>query len=181
MVAHDLGAKGRILFQFPWKTSYDVNASNPQYHKDKLFIASGYGMGYTVLDVAGSKPKVLHHDRDLRMIFQNSVRTDGTITGVFGDKRIDAELVRMDMASGRILWRKKIPGTRGSSALVGDTFLVLSETGDLIAGRVSDRGFTETGRKRILKSKCWSPFAVSDGRLFARNNSGDAVCLDVSR
>ncbi|NIP96729.1 MAG: hypothetical protein GWO24_26155, partial [Akkermansiaceae bacterium] len=137
-------------------------------------------MGYTVLDVSGAKPEILHRDNDIRMIFQNSVRTGGTITGVFGDKRIDAELIRMDMASGKIHWRRKMPGTRGSSALVGDTFLVLSETGDLIAGRVSDRGFTETGRTKILSSRCWSPFAVAEGKLFARNNDGEAVCLDVS-
>ena len=158
-----------------------MNASNPQYYDGKLFIASGYGMGYTVLDVSGGKPRPLHGDNDIRMIFQNSVRTGGTITGVFGDKRIDAELIRMDMASGKIHWRTKMPGTRGSSALVGDTFLVLSETGHLIAGSVSDSGFTETGRMKILPAKCWSPFAVSDGRLFARNNNGDAVCLDVGR
>lgn len=180
LVAYDLAAQGRVLFEFPWKTSYDVNASNPQYHDGRLFIASGYGMGYTVLDVSGAAPRVLHQDNDLRMIFQNSVRTGGTITGVFGDKRIDAELVRMDMATGKILWRTKMPGTRGASALVGDTFLVLAETGELIAGKASDRGFTETGRAKILAPTCWSPFAVSGGRLFARNNDGDAVCLNLS-
>ena len=157
-----------------------MNASNPQYHNGKLFIASGYGMGYSVLDVTGSKPRILHQDHDLRMIFQNSVRTGSTVMGVFGDKRINAELIRMDMASGKIHWRRKMPGTRGSCALVGDTFLLLSETGDLIAGKVSDRGFTETGRRKILSQRCWSPFAVAGGKLFARNNNGDAICLDVS-
>ena len=180
VVAHDLTAKGRILFQHSWKTSYDVNASNPHYHDGKVFFASGYGMGYAVLDVTGTSPKILHRDQDIRMIFQNSVRTGNSITGVFGDKRIDAELIRMDLASGKIHWREKMPGTRASSALVGDTFVLLSETGDLVAGKVSDRGFTETGRLNILARKCWSPFAVSDGKLIARNNKGDAICLDVS-
>jgi outer membrane protein assembly factor BamB len=180
LVAHDLGAKGKVLFEFPWKTSYDVNASNPQYHDGKVFVASGYGMGYTVLDVTGKKPKVLHQDHDIRMIFQNSVRTGDTITGVFGDKRIDAELIRMDLASGKILWRQAMPGTRASSALVGDTFVLLSETGELVAGKATDKGFAETGRKSILKRRCWSPFAVAGGKLFARNNNGDAICLDVS-
>jgi len=181
VVAHDLAAKGKVIFEFPWKTSYDVNASNPHYHDGKLFIASGYGMGYSVLEVSGAKPKIIHQDHDIRMIFQNSVRTGGTITGVFGDKRIDAELIRMDMASGKIHWRRKMPGTRGSSALIGNTFILLSETGDLIAGRVSNKGFTETGRQKILSRKCWSPFAVAEGKLFARNNKGSAICLDVSR
>ena len=180
VVAHDLTAKGRILFQHRWKTSYDVNASNPQYHDGKVFFASGYGMGYAVLDVTAPSPRILHRDQDIRMIFQNSVRTGNSITSVFGDKRIDAELIRMDLASGKIHWREKMPGTRASSALVGDTFVLLAETGDLVAGKLSDRGFTETGRLKILPRKCWSPFAVADGKLIARNNNGDAICLDVS-
>ena len=180
VVAHDLTAKGRIMFRHQWKTSYNVNASNPQYYDGKVFFASGYGMGYAVLDVAGSSPRILHRDQDIRMIFQNSVRIGNSITGVFGDKRIDAELIHMDLATGKIHWREEMPGTRASSALVGDTFVLLSETGDLVAGKVSTKGFTETGRLKILPSKCWSPFAVSNGRLIARNNSGKAVCLDVS-
>jgi len=180
LVAHDLADEGKALFEHRWKTSYDVNASNPHYHDGKVFFASGYGMGYAVVDVTGASPKLLHRDRDIRMIFQNSVRTGESITGVFGDKRIDAELIRMDLVSGKIHWRKAMPGTRASSALIGETFLLLSETGDLVAGRVSDSGFTETGRLNILPRKCWSPFAVSDGKLIARNNNGEAVCLDVS-
>ena len=113
------------------------------------------------------------------MIFQNSFRTGNTITGVFGDKRIDAELMRMDIATGKIHWRQKMPGTRASAALVGGTLVFLSEPGELIAGKASDSGFEETGRIEVLSGKCWSPFAVSDGRLIARNNNGDAICLDV--
>ena len=124
-------------------------------------------------------PKIVHRDQDIRMIFQNSIRTGGTITGVFGDKRIDAELIRMDMASGKIHWRESIPGTRGSSVLLGDTIVILSETGDLITGTVSDKGFTETGRKKILEKRCWSAPAVAGGLIFARNNDGAAICLDV--
>lgn len=179
VVAHDLTARGKILFQHQWKTSYNVNASNPQYHDGKVFFASGYGMGYAVLDVTGASPKILHRDQDIRMIFQNSIRTGNTITGVFGDKRIDAELMRMDITTGKIHWRKKMPGTRASAALVGGTLVFLSETGELIAGKASDSGFEETGRIEVLSGKCWSPFAVSDGRLIARNNNGDAICLDV--
>ena len=179
LVAHDLAARGEALFEHRWKTSYDVNASNPHYHDGKVFFASGYGMGYAVVDVSGPSPRILHRDQDIRMIFQNSVRTGKTITGVFGDKRIDAELIRMDLDTGKILWRKAMPGTRASSALIGETFLLLSETGDLVAGKVSDSGFSESGRLNILPRKCWSPFAVSDGKLIARNNNGEAVCLDV--
>jgi len=183
VVAYDLSSpKKDVLFEFTWRTSYDINASNPQYHDGKLFIASGYGMGYAVLDVSGTEPEILHRERDTRMIFQNSILLDGNILGVFGDKGLDAELILMDLASGKMHWRVKLPGSRGSCALVGDTLVALCETGDLICGSVSPRGFKELGRLRILpeKDKTWAPVAVADGKIFARTNLGRAVCLDAA-
>ena len=172
--------KGKILFEHPWRTSYDVNASNPQFLDNKVFMASGYGMGYTVIDVAGSKPKVLHKDEDTRMIFQNSLLVDGDIMGVFGDKGIDAELIRMDMATGKARWKKSMPGTRGSSLLIGEHLVILAETGDLVVGKPTRSGWTELGRIKPLDKLCWSYLAYSNGRLFARNNDGKAVVLDVT-
>ena len=172
--------KGKILFEHGWRTSYDVNASNPQYLDGKIFVASGYGMGYAVVDVSGAKPKVLHKDEDTRMIFQNSLLVDGDILGVFGDKKIDAELIRMDLVSGKIRWKKSMPGTRGSSLLIGKHLVILAETGDLIVGKPTKTGWTELGRTKPLDKLCWSYLAYSNGRLFARNNDGQAVVLDVT-
>lgn len=179
LVTYDLDRRGRPAFDFEWRTSYDVNASNPQYHNGLMFLASGYGMGYTVIDVSGSKPKVLHKDEDIRMIFQNSILIDGDIVGVFGDKNIKAELLRMDMKTGKIRWRQQMPGTRGSSLMVGNQMIILSETGDIICGEPGKNGWTEHGRIKPLKATCWAPVAFGNGRIFARTNKGEAVCLDV--
>ena len=145
-----------------------------------VFMASGYGMGYCVIDANGAETKVLHKDEDLRMIFQNSILVDGDIIGVFGDKNIDAELIRMDMKSGKIRWKESMPGTRGSSLLIGDHLVILAETGDLIVGKASKTGWKELGRIKPLDKLCWSYLAYSNGRLFARNNDGQAVVLDVT-
>lgn len=181
LVAYDLENKGKVLFEQSWRTSYDVNASNPQLQDNKLFIASGYGMGYAVADVSGSRPKISHRERDTRMIFQNNLLVDGDILGVFGDKNIDAELIRMDLASGDIRWKVDLPGTRGSSIMVGDQLVCLLETGELVTGKPTRDRFIETGRLKILDKRCWSSLAYSNGRIFARNNNGEAICLDVSK
>lgn len=170
---------GKPVFNFGWRTSYEVNASNPQYHDGAMFLASGYGMGYVVIDVSGAEPKILHKNEDIRMIFQNSLLVDGDILGVFGDKNIDAELIRMEMKSGKILWREKMPGTRGSSLMVGEDMVILSETGDILCGKPSKTGWAEHGRVKALSGTCWAPVAFASGRIFARSNKGDAVCLEV--
>jgi outer membrane protein assembly factor BamB len=179
LVTYDLEGKGKPVFEFGWRTSYDINASNPQYHDGMMFLASGYGMGYVVIDVSGSKPKVLHKDEDTRMIFQNSILLDGDILGVFGDKNIDAELIRMDMKTGKARWRAEMPGTRGSSLMVGDQMVILAETGDIICGEPAMSGWTEHGRVKALSSVSWAPVAFAHGRIFARSNNGEAVCLEV--
>ena len=177
-VAYDLDT-GKELFDFLWRTSYDVNASNPQFHDDKLFLASGYGMGYVVLDLSSGRPQVMHKDEDTRMIFQNSILADGDIIGVFGDKNIDAELIRMDMATGKVRWRERMPGTRGSSLMVGDSVVVLAETGDLVVGKADKSGWKESGRAKILGGKCWAPVAYADGLVFAKTNDGKAAVVRV--
>lgn len=179
LVTYSLDGKGKPVFDFGWRTSYDVNASNPQYHDGMMFLASGYGMGYVVIDVSGNEPKVLHKDEDIRMIFQNSILQDGDILGVFGDKNIAAELIRMDMKTGKARWRAKMPGTRGSSLMVGDQMVILSETGDIICGEPAKSGWIEHGRVKALSSVSWAPVAFAHGRIFARSNKGEAVCLEV--
>jgi outer membrane protein assembly factor BamB len=180
LVAYNLEAKGKPVFDFGWRTSYDINASNPQYHNGLMFLASGYGMGYVVIDVNQKPPAVLHKDEDTRMIFQNSILDDGDILGVFGDKNIDAELIRMDMKSGRVFWREKMPGTRGSSLMAGEHMVILAETGDIIAGSPARAGWREYGRVKALSSTSWAPVAFSNGRIFARSNRGEAVCYDAN-
>lgn len=179
LVAYHLESKGKPVFDFGWRTSYDVNASNPQYHDGMMFLASGYGMGYVVIDVSGGKPKVLHKDEDTRMIFQNSILRDGDILGVFGDKNIAAELIRMDMKTGKAHWRAKMPGTRGSSLMVGDQMVILSETGEIICGEPAKSGWKEHGRVKALSSVSWGNVAFAHGRIYARSNKGEAVCLEV--
>ena len=179
LVAYDLAAKGVVLFDYTWRTPYDVNASNPVFQNNMLHLSSGYGMGNIVLDLSGDEPKELHRDRDRRMIFQNALPKEGDIIGVFGDKGMKAEVYRMEMKTGKLKWAVSIPGSRGSALMSGDKLIILSETGELIFGKESDNQFSITGRHKILPKLCWSPPAFSDGRLFARSNGGKLVCVSL--
>lgn len=180
LVGYDLTKKGEVLFTHGWRTPYDVNASNPIFHEGKVFIASGYGMGYAVLDVTGAEPKVLHQNRDLPMIFQNAFLVGDHVMGCFGDKRVRAQLFRMDMESGKILWKYELPGTRASTAKIGETFVILCEDGHLVFGKASEDQFTESSRHKVLEKLCWAPIAIGEGKAFARTNQGKAICLNLT-
>ena len=62
---------------------------------------------------------------------------------------------------------------------MGETLVVLSETGHLIAGVPSKTGFRELGRRKILSKTCWAPLAVAGGKVYARTNKGEAVCVEI--
>lgn len=181
LAAYNLEKNGELLFEFEWRTPYDVNATSPVFSNDMLYIASGYGMGYAVLDLSGKEPKILHRDRERRMIFQNAIPKNGDLVGVFGDKGHDAEAFRMEIKTGKLKWSAKIPGTRGSTLMLGDRLIILSETGELIFGKDTGTDFVENSRHQILKKLCWAAPAVSDGKLFARNNDGEMVCLVLTK
>ncbi|MGJ8696773.1 MAG: PQQ-binding-like beta-propeller repeat protein [Verrucomicrobiaceae bacterium] len=181
LVAYDLEDEGEVLFTYGWRTPYDVNASNPVYQDGLLYLSSGYGMGYAVLDVTGREPKLEHRDRELRMIFQNAIPKGGDLVGVFGDKGKAAEAFRMEMKTGKFKWRAKIPGSRGSTIMLGDQLIVLSETGELVFGTDTGTKFKETGKHEILPKLCWAPPALAEGRLYARSNGGKLVCVDLRK
>lgn len=181
IVGYDLTAKGKVLYEFDWRTPYDVNASNPTVLGDFLHFSSGYNMGYAVIDISKAKPEIVHRNRDLPMIFQNSFLMGDDLVGCFGDKRYNTELYRMDLKSGDILWKHPLPGTRGSTAQIGETTVVLTETGHLVFGQATEKGFTETGRHEVLTKLCWAPLAIGEGKLLARTNKGKAICLDLTK
>lgn len=181
VVAYDLENKAKKLFSYPWRTSYDVNASNLTFRDNLLYLASGYGMGYAVLDLSGKEPELLHRDRDRRMIFQNVISEGADLIGVFGDKNMKAEAFRMDMKSGKLKWAVEMPGSRASTLMAGDQLIILSETGHLIFGKDTGSEFIETGRHEILPKLCWAPPAYANGRLFVRNNKGKMLCLKIGK
>lgn len=180
LVGYDLSNQGKVLYEFTWRTNYDVNASNPQVFGNLVHISSGYGMGYAVIDVSNYEPTIVHRDRERPMIFQNCFVEDGDLIGCFGDKRKKTELYRMDFKTGKLRWTVELPGTRGSTAKIGDTTVVLTETGMVVFGKAGKDKFTETGRHQILKKTCWAPLAIGEGKLFARTNEGEMVCVDLT-
>jgi len=50
-------ASGALLWQFPWKTSYDINAADPVVNGQDIFVSSGYGSGGALLRLTGSGPR----------------------------------------------------------------------------------------------------------------------------
>ncbi len=179
LIGYDLDRQGAILYEFSWRTFNAFNASKPQYFDDKIFISSGYGEGYAVLDLSEKEPKLLHRDRELPLQFQNSLLIGGDILGIFGDNKHDSQFIRMDMATGNVRWKLPYPGKRGNLLAVGKQVIAITETGKMIIGNSSQDGFEELGQIETVPELVWTPPAFSNGRIYIRNKEGETVCISL--
>ena len=46
---------GKILWEYPWKTQFDINASQPLVvGENRLFVSTGYGTGAAVIELTAT-------------------------------------------------------------------------------------------------------------------------------
>lgn len=166
---HDVN-NGKQLWSYNWKTAYDVNAAIPIVAGDKVFISSGYNTGCAMLQSTANNP-LLWQNRNMRNHFNASVLLNGNLYGFD-----ESDLACLDAQSGRKLWSQGRLG-KGSLIAADNKLIILSERGELVIAEASPAGYKELGRSQILGGKCWTTPALANGRIYARNASGDLVCM----
>ncbi|MCG8570659.1 MAG: PQQ-like beta-propeller repeat protein, partial [Spirochaetes bacterium] len=75
-------SSGKKNWEYQWVTSYDVNAADPVYFDEKLFITSNYEKGCALLDISGNEPKIIWDNKNLMSHFNNCIEYNGYIYGV---------------------------------------------------------------------------------------------------
>ena len=170
-----LGIKdGKELWRFPWKTSYDVNPTDPIFAGSKVFISSGYNHGGGVFDVSAQPPNKIWENKNMRNHFNSCVLWQGYLYGV--DEK---ELRCLVFDTGEVKWSDKVSG-KGSLMIADGKLIVLSEKGELMVAEISTEGFKPISRAQVLGGKCWTTPVLANGRIYCRNAAGDVVGLDVS-
>ena len=164
---------GKVLWTYPWKTSYDINAADPILAGTKVFISSGYNHGASVIDVSGDQPKMVWENKNLRNQFSSSLLLNGHLYGID-----DNQLRCVDFATGEAKWTDKSSG-KGTLIAADGKLIILSDKGELILAEASPEAFKVLSRAQILGGKCWTSPALALGKLYARNAKGDLVCVDL--
>ena len=162
--------RGEVLWEHPWKTQADINASQPLLvGPNRVFVSTGYGVGAAVLEVtpAGRRFEVREVWRNIRMKnqFTSSVLHDGFVYGL--DESI---LACVDVATGELKWKGGRYGY-GQVALASGHLVVLTEGGDLALVKATPVRHEEVVRFPVFDGKTWSHPAFSGGFLIARNIS----------
>lgn len=168
---------GSELWRMPWQTSYDVNAATPVFvPPDRLFVASGYGVGSAMLQIRtdGERARAdrVWESRELENQFSSTVLHGGYLYGF--DNSI---FMCVDAGTGERTWRARGFG-HGSLILADEHLIVLSDRGSLALVRPSPGEYLEISRFQALEGRAWTMPTLANGILYLRNER-EAAAFDL--
>ena len=166
-------SNGRVLWQHPWDTSYDVNAADPIFSGNNVFISSNYGKGGALLALGGGQPKVVWQTRAMKNHFNTCILHNGFLYGN------DENTLRcLEWATGRERW--SLRGIdKGGLILAGNQLVVMGGRGELILLAADPNKLTEQARATVLGGTCWTHPVLVNGVLYVRNQEGSLIALNM--
>lgn len=172
-------ADGKVLWKFPWSTSYDVNAADPlPIAPDKLFLTSGYSTGCGLIDISGAEPKQLWQNKEMLGQFSSAVYLDGYIYGCNGNVG-KTTVVCLDVKDGTSKW--SYPAGAMSGLILADGQLIVNTAeGKLLIGKASPEKFEPTTITTTAK-EIWSAPVLAEGKIFVRGQKGDLACVEAKK
>jgi len=170
--------EGKVLWELPWKTEYDVNVADPIITGDGIFVSSGYRKGGALLKLGG-EPKTVWVSQNMHNQLNSSVLIDQHLYGISGQNGHGADLRCVELATAKVSWTEKSAGFGALMAADGK-LIVLSEKGELMVCVAKPEKFEPLARAQVLGGKCWTVPVLSNGRIYCRNVQGNLVCLDVA-
>jgi outer membrane protein assembly factor BamB len=168
--------RGELLWEYPWRTDFDINAAQPLVVGDnRVFLSSGYSTGAAVIEIASSAPqesapheaqmsvREIWRNNRMKNQFTSSVLHDGFIYGLD-----DSILACVNAATGEQRWKGGRYGY-GQVVLASGHLIVVTEDGDLALVRATPERHDEIVRFPALQGKTWNHPAMADGILLIRN------------
>ncbi len=174
ITAHD-ATDGTVLWEYPWGTGQPYAAVPVVAGPNRVAFSAGYGVGTELLEIARDangtfSAERVWQSRKLKAKFANPVAREGFLYGLD-----DGLLACLDLNDGRDRWKQGRYG-HGQGLLVGDLYLLMAESGELVLLRPTPDGPNELHRFRVFDSKTWNPIALSGDLLLVRNDQ-EAACL----
>ncbi|MCU0723166.1 MAG: PQQ-like beta-propeller repeat protein, partial [Planctomycetes bacterium] len=165
-------AEGRELWDLPWTTNFDVNATTPVEAGGRVFITSGYGTGGALLKAGASSAEVLWKSKVIASIHSDPHVIRGHLYGYSGDsmqnkghfKCVDLETGKEKWSTGEMGW--------GTCVQVDGHLLCMDIKGNLYLMRPDPEKCIKVTETREVFGKVrgavWTVPVLANGRLFVR-------------
>lgn len=169
---------GALLWEYPWVTEYDVNASQPVVTgPNRFFISAGYGHGGAVVELMPADKtfttRTVWQNMRMKNKFNPSVLHEGHLYGL--DEGI---LTCVDAETGQQKWKGGRYGY-GQLLLASGHLVVTTETGDAVLVKATPERHEELAQFSAVDGKTWNVPALAGGRLFVRNTT-EMACFRIT-
>jgi outer membrane protein assembly factor BamB len=169
---------GKLLWEFPWRTEYDVNSALPIVVDDRrLILTAGYGHGAALVEITAQgetmSARQVWASQAMKCKFNNAVLHQGVVYGL--DEGI---LAAMDVETGQRKWKGGRYGY-GQLLLAGEHLVVSTETGDVALVRATPERHEEIAKFSAIEGKTWNVPAIADGFLLVRNTT-EMACYRIA-
>lgn len=160
---------GKVMFRYPKAANYVANVATPIFSNNKVFFSSAYGTGGALLDLSAQngevRAKEVYFTRSMNNHHGGIVLVDGYLYGFN-----DSILTCLEFATGKMMWRDRSVG-KGSVTAADGHLYIQSENDIFGLAEATPSGYREKGRFRIPDKgyPSWAHPAISDGRLYVRN------------
>ncbi len=170
---------GKLLWEFPWVTSYDVNSAQPLViGENRVFVSAGYGHGAALVEVSrsadGFTARLLWQNVNMKNKFNSSVYYQGHIYGLD-----EAILSCLDAETGARKWKGGRYGY-GQLLLASGHLIVLTESGEVVLVKATPESHVEVSRFSAIEGKTWNNPALANGRLLVRNTT-EMACFKIAK
>ena len=177
--------KDRISFG---KRGPTVNAANPVWFDDRIFLTASYGVGAALLKFEQDQlAPIWANDDSMSSQYNTPIYRDGNLYGIHGREDVgNAHLRCIDAMSGRVNWTKSDFGV-AHLLNVGDKLLALAVDGRLTLLKCSPEKFQRIAQTTVSRETTRAIPAISNGHLYFRDNfasaknghAGNLICLKV--
>lgn len=168
---------GETLWERPWGNGNVVCASPVLVSTNRVLFSSGYGVGSELLEISH-----INSNRLSAKLVWKSIRMKSKFAHLFVREENlfgldDGIFACVNLTDGSQRWKDGRYG-HGQGLLVGDLYLLMAESGELILLQPTTDAPNELARHRVFNSKTWNPIALAGDLLLVRNDQ-EAVCLRV--
>ena len=175
-------ANGEELWNFPWETPYDANATTPLLIDNNVFITSGYGTGCLMLEVNSSGVDSLWQTKAISSHHSDPYAIDGYLYGYSGDSyQNKGSFVCVDINTGEQKWTTKKMGW-GTCCFADGHLVCLDIKGNLFLMKPEPEKFvlvTEfPDALGDIRGPVWTKPVIANGFLYLRFKQ-KLICYDI--
>ena len=160
---------GKLLFSYNRAANNVANITTPVFSANKVFFTSAYDTGAGLVALSSNKENIsmqeVYFTREMKNHHGGVVLVNGYLYGFD-----DSILTCLEFATGKRMWRDRSVG-KGAVTYADGHLYLQSENNVVGLAEATPAGYREKGRFTIPDKgfPSWAHPAISDGRLYVRN------------